>query len=101
VFISDGSSKALQKTFCKKDRVEKVLQKVQNRLFLDFVLSRFWAFVGEGSSKTRLKKYHKKNLTLVLFWPLTNPPTTGVTDFVLLRPLATDPRPRPANGEYH
>jgi hypothetical protein len=40
-----------------KNRVEKFLQKirpkVQNRLFLDFFLSRFWAFLGEGSSKTR------------------------------------------------
>jgi hypothetical protein len=50
VFFSDGSSKALQRTFCKKNRVEKFLQKirpkVQNRLFLDFFLSRFWAFLG-------------------------------------------------------
>jgi hypothetical protein len=86
VFFCDGSSKTLQKTFCEKNRVEKFLQKnrpeVQNRLFLDFFLSRFWAFLGEGSSKTRLKKSRKKNL--VLFWPLTHPPTTGVTDFFLL-----------------
>jgi hypothetical protein len=57
VFFSDGSSKTLQKTFCKKNRVEKFLQKIrpkiQNRLFLEIVLSRFWAFLDEGSSKTR------------------------------------------------
>jgi hypothetical protein len=57
VFLSDGSSKPLQKTFCKKNSVEKFLQKIrpkiQNRFFLDFCLSRFWAFLGEGSSKTR------------------------------------------------
>jgi hypothetical protein len=41
---------------------------------LTFFLVRFWAFLGEGSSKTRLKKYRKKNLTPVLFWPLTHPP---------------------------
>jgi hypothetical protein len=47
VFFSDGSSKTLQKTFCKKNRVEKFLQKirpkVQNRLFLDFF---FITFLG-------------------------------------------------------
>jgi hypothetical protein len=63
VFLSDESSKTLQKTFYKKNRVEKFLQKIrpkiQNRLFLEFVLSRFWAFLDEGSSKTRLKKYRK------------------------------------------
>jgi hypothetical protein len=57
VFFSDGSPKTLQKTFYKKNRVEKFLQKIrpklQNRLFLDFFLSRFWAFLGKGSSKTR------------------------------------------------
>jgi hypothetical protein len=90
VFFSDGSSKTLQKTFYKKNRVEKFLQKIrpktQNRLFLDFFLSRFWAFLDEGSSKTRFKK--KKNLALVLFGTLTRPPTTGVTDlFIFCRPL--------------
>jgi hypothetical protein len=41
----------------------------------------FWAFLGEGSSKTPSKKYRKMVLTLFLFWPLTHPPTTGATDF--------------------
>jgi hypothetical protein len=45
VFFSDGSSKALQETFYKKNRVEKFLQKVrkkiQNRNFLDFFLLTF------------------------------------------------------------
>ena len=50
VFFSDGSSKTLQKTFCKNKRIERFLQKVrqnisQNRLFLDFFLSRF-CFLG-------------------------------------------------------
>jgi hypothetical protein len=40
VFLSDGSSKTLQKTFYKKNRVEKFLQKIrpkiQNRLFSIF-----------------------------------------------------------------
>jgi hypothetical protein len=42
-----------------KNRVERLLQKStkQNKtvFFLGFVLSRFWAFFGEASSKTRIK----------------------------------------------
>jgi hypothetical protein len=57
VFLSDGSSKTLQKMFCKKNHVENFVQKIrpkiQNRLFLEKVSSRFWAFLDEGSSKTR------------------------------------------------
>jgi hypothetical protein len=30
------------------------------------------------------KKIEKINLTLVLFWPLTHPPTTGVTGFFFI-----------------
>jgi hypothetical protein len=70
-----------------KNRAEIFLQnndkKIRNRFFLISV-SRFWAFLGEGSSKTRFKKYREKMdlaLALVLFWPLTHPPTTGVADF--------------------
>jgi hypothetical protein len=51
VFLSDGSSKTLQKRFCKTNRLEKFLQKnrpkIQNRLFLDFFLSRVWAFLDD------------------------------------------------------
>jgi hypothetical protein len=52
VFFSDGSSKTLQKTFCKKNRVEKFLPKirpkVQNRLFLDFFLITFLGVSRQG-----------------------------------------------------
>jgi hypothetical protein len=93
VFLSDGSSKTLQKTYYQKNRVEKFLQKIrpkiQNRLFLEYFSSRFWAFLDAGSSKTRLKKYQKINLTLVLFRTLTHPPTTGVPDFFFCRPLGS------------
>jgi hypothetical protein len=45
VFLSDGSSKTLQKTFCKKNHVENILQKIrpkiQNRLFLEKVFIMF------------------------------------------------------------
>jgi hypothetical protein len=97
VFFSDGSSNTLQKTFCKKNRVEKFLQKfrpkVQNRLFLEFCF--ITGVSREGELKNTIKKYRKKNLTLVLFWPLTHPPTTGVTDFFFIGgPLATGRRPQ-------
>ena len=53
VFLSDGSSQTLQKTFYKKivskSFYQKIDKKIPNRLFLDFFLSRFWAFLGEGS----------------------------------------------------
>jgi hypothetical protein len=62
----------LQKKSCRKVFNKKFDQKSKTDFFLDFVLSRFWAFLGEGSSKTPHKKYQqKKNRTLFLFWPLT------------------------------
>jgi hypothetical protein len=57
-FFSDGSSKTLQKTIYKKNRAEKFLQKKRqkskNRIS-SILLSRFLAFLGEGSSKTPYK----------------------------------------------
>jgi hypothetical protein len=45
--------KSTTKNVLQKNRVEKFLQKIrpkiQNRLFCDFFLSRFWVFLGEGS----------------------------------------------------
>jgi hypothetical protein len=64
VLLSDGSSKAPPKKN-QKDRVkkfflkQKIDKKSQNRLFLGFCLSRFWAFFGEGSLKTRQKPSKK------------------------------------------
>jgi hypothetical protein len=80
-----------------KNRVEKFLQKnrqkIQTRFFLDFLLSRFWAFLGEGSSKTR-QKISKTNLTspgtfLAPEERGTNQPTNHVKvrRFFLERPL--------------
>jgi hypothetical protein len=52
VFLSDENSKNATKSVLQKNRVEKLFQRnrqnIQNRLFLDFV-TRFWAFLGEGS----------------------------------------------------
>jgi hypothetical protein len=52
VFLSDESSKTLQKIFCKKI-VSKSFTKKSKTDFFSICLSRFWAFLGEGSSKTR------------------------------------------------
>jgi hypothetical protein len=35
-------------------------------VLLDFFISRFWAFRNKGSSKTRLKKTHRKKITVPL-----------------------------------
>jgi hypothetical protein len=76
---SDGSSKAQQKAVYKQKIVSesftKQSTKTQNRFFLDldFVLSRFGAFLVERNEfkNTIKKKNSKRNLALVLFWPLT------------------------------
>jgi hypothetical protein len=53
------------KTFCKKIVSKSFYQKFDRKSKTDFfsvffnLLSRFWAFLGEGSSKTRLEKYRK------------------------------------------
>jgi hypothetical protein len=87
-----GVQKHYKKRFAKKIVSKSFYKKIDQKSktdFFSFFLSRWWAFLGEGSSKTRLKKYRKINLTLVLFWPLTHPPTTGVTDFFFIGgPLA-------------
>jgi hypothetical protein len=68
-----------------KNRVEKVLQKnrleILNRFVSDFVLSRFWALLGEGSSKTRLKKNIGKKSDPIFFSYSDLPTHHGVTDF--------------------
>jgi hypothetical protein len=54
----------LQKTFYKKNPCRKVFAKKNDKnpkpIFSRFLLSRFWAFLGEGSSKTRYKNLTKK-----------------------------------------
>jgi hypothetical protein len=67
------------KNVLQKNRVEKFLQKIrpkiQNQFSPGFVLSRCWAFLGEGSSTARLKNIKKINLTPSFFRTLTHPPT--------------------------
>jgi hypothetical protein len=58
VFLRDESTKTLKKTFYKKvvsKSFYKQIEKNRNRLSLGFVLSRFWAFLGEGSKKNTTK----------------------------------------------
>jgi hypothetical protein len=93
VFFSDGSSKTLPKTFCKKIVSEKFYKKFDQKSKTDFFSIFFYHVFGRfsvrGVQKHDKKNIEKINLTLVLFWPLTHPPTTGVTDFFYWRPLAT------------
>jgi hypothetical protein len=74
--------------FYKKNRVEKFLQKIDQKPKTDlfaFFYHVFGRFSVRGVKKHG-KKIDKINLTLVLFWPLTHPPTTGLTDFFLAAP---------------
>jgi hypothetical protein len=59
--------KKTTKNVLQKSRVEKCFKKIDQKsktnCFSSFSLSRFWAFLGEGSSKTHDKNYRKINLT--------------------------------------
>jgi hypothetical protein len=93
VFFSDGSSKTLQKTFCNKivskSFYKKIDQKSKTDFFSNIFLSRFWAFLEEGSSKTRFKKYRKNKSDPSPFLA-SDPPTHhgGHRNFFYWRPLA-------------
>jgi hypothetical protein len=52
--------------------------------FFCHVFGRFSVRAGQKHDKRNTREI---NPTLVLFWPLTYPPTTGVTDLFLRRPL--------------
>jgi hypothetical protein len=52
VFFSDGISKTLQKT-CRKVFTKNSTKSPKPTFSRFFFISRFWAFLGEGSSKTR------------------------------------------------
>jgi hypothetical protein len=86
VSFGDGSSNTPpKKTFSKQivsnSFYKKIDQKPKNRFFLDLSASRF--SVTGVPKKMSQNKCPKTNLTLVLFWPLAHPTTTGVTDFIL------------------
>jgi hypothetical protein len=75
----------LQKKRCRKAFTKKSTKKSTKNskpIFLDFFTHVFGRFSVRGVQKHLLKNIKQINLTLVLFWPLTHPPTAGVTGFV-------------------
>jgi hypothetical protein len=64
VFLSNGGLKALKKTFCKNNRVEKFLQnirpKIQNRFFSRYFHHVFGRFSVRGVQKHDVNKISKK-----------------------------------------
>jgi hypothetical protein len=72
--VKQHYKKVLQKKNVSKSFTKKST-KNPKPIFVDFVLSRFRAF---------LRRVQKQQ-TLVLFWPLTHPPTTGVADLFCRR----------------
>jgi hypothetical protein len=85
---------ALQNHACIRHPPLEVVVRSCIRIFCKNFSTRFFCKnvfcgVSELPSLRNTRKHDKKisekiNLTLVLFWPLTHPPTTGVTDFVLI-----------------
>jgi hypothetical protein len=67
VFLSDGSSKTRQKTFCKKIVSKSFYQKIVNKIQKLILFITFLGVSREGSSKTPYKNIKKVSLTLVLF----------------------------------
>jgi hypothetical protein len=61
VFFSDGSSKTLQKTFYKKNRVENCLQKFDQKSKTDFFSILFYHVFGHFSVRG-VQKHDKKNI---------------------------------------
>jgi hypothetical protein len=77
--VQKHTKKRFEKNIVSKSVYKKSTQN-PNPIFPRFsFITTFWAFLGEGSSKTRSNK--KTNLTPFFFRTLIHPPTTGVTDF--------------------
>jgi hypothetical protein len=95
VFFSDGSPKTLQKTFYKKHRVEKFLQKirpkVQNQIFLELFFITFLGVSRRGEFKNTIKKISEKNVDPSPFLasdPPTHPQGSPIL-FLLAAPWCT------------
>jgi hypothetical protein len=102
VFLSNVSSKTLQKTCCKKRRVETFLQKnrqkFQGRIFLDVCyISRFWAFLREGVQKHDNKSWEgliSPGTFMASEEPTNHQPRQGPSGF-FLEPLGREAADRP------
>jgi len=96
-FISfSGVSQRWEFKSTTKNILQKNRQKIQNHFFSILFYHVFGRFSVRGVQKHHQKISKKTNLTLLLFWPLTHPPTTGVT-ICFWRPLAP-PAPAPVPG---
>jgi hypothetical protein len=101
-FSAMGVQKHHKKRFTKKSRRKVFIKKstkFQNRFFSRCFSHVFGRFSVRGVKKHD-KKHRKINLTLVLFWPLTHPPTTGVTDFGLFAGPLRGPGPAPTRCSF-
>ena len=86
-FSAMGVQKHYKKHFTKKST------KNPKPFFLDFVLSRFWALLGEGSSKTPLKSIEKNKSDPAPFLASDPPTHHGGHDLFLAAPCPPGPGP--------
>jgi hypothetical protein len=90
-YCVSGVSQRWEFKITTKKKLQKILSKSFNKkidknpkpIFSRFVYQVFGRFSVRGVQKHH-QKISEKNLTLVLFWPLTHPPITGVTDFLFI-----------------
>jgi hypothetical protein len=99
-----GVQKHYKKRFAKKIMSKKFYKKFDQKSKTDFFskrfLSRFWAFLDEGSSKTRLKKYRKNKYHPSPF-SYSDPPTHhGGPRFLFWRPLEPGREPLSPEGFF-
>jgi hypothetical protein len=109
VFFSDEfkntTKNVLPKKSCRKGFTKNWTKNPKTDFsFLSISLITFLGVLGDGDFKNTIKISKKINSTLVLFWPLTHPLTTGVADSLfwwLLEGLAPHylcPHARPSPG---
>jgi hypothetical protein len=86
-FSATGVQKHYKKRFTKKVALKNVYKKIDKKILCSFDLFYhvFGRFSVSGVQKHDKRNIGKINPTLVLFWPLTHPPT-GIAGF-FCRPL--------------
>jgi hypothetical protein len=84
-FSATGVQKHYKKRFgkksCRNVFTEKKIDQKSKTYFSRFFSHVFWRFLLRGEKNTTIF-FRKQNPTLVLFWPLTHPPTTGAAAFI-------------------